>query len=532
MQTPHVSGREYVLQDNEIIVSKTDPYGNITYVNQDFLRICGYSQQELIGAPQNIIRHPDMPREAFYDLWHTIKQGKAWSGMVKNRCKNGDHYWVEAHVSPIVKDGELIGYTSIRVKPSRQQVQAADRAYSEIRGGSRRITIREGAIVRRPRLARHPQHAPFELSLKAKLGIWCAGLFILFLACLLVAWGPDTLMWAGVALDRATAMTVLVVTGMLVILAGGVALFHALLVPLRHAQQAIDIMCSGDLSARIDAIGNNEISRLMQSLRKLQINVKLLIGQIRESTIAVEDHMARLVDGNTQLAARTRAQTDRVAETSAYMAEITAATRQYAENAGAAKQLVDATSQATARGTRAVSQVHETMRAIQESAKQIEDISSLIDGIAFQTNILALNAAVEASHAGDHGRGFSVVAAEVRQLPLRSADAANEIKTLSQDTISRVNEGSDQTAEAASIIHDIHSFAQKAADFMEDIARAGQEQSAGIEHINQALTQIEHITQENRDQVVGATDATDDAYQQSYALTAQVDEFRLIGTDA
>src|SRR4051794_37082316 len=127
-----VTNREYVLQATETIVSKTDMQGNITYVNADFMRISGFSERELLGAPQNIVRHPDMPEEAFVDFWRTLKAGKAWTGIVKNRCKNGDHYWVEANAAPLIENNKVVGYTSIRGKPSREQVKAAEAAYAGI----------------------------------------------------------------------------------------------------------------------------------------------------------------------------------------------------------------------------------------------------------------------------------------------------------------------------------------------------------------------------------------------------------------
>ena len=130
-----VTNIEYVLEDHEAPTSKTDIHGNITYVNQDFINISGFSAEELIGAPQNIVRHPDMPVEAFADLWRTIKSGKPWTGLVKNRCKNGDHYWVEANVSPIIENHQIVGYTSVRAKPSREQVQAAESVYRAIKAG-------------------------------------------------------------------------------------------------------------------------------------------------------------------------------------------------------------------------------------------------------------------------------------------------------------------------------------------------------------------------------------------------------------
>ncbi|MCL5061027.1 MAG: PAS domain-containing protein, partial [Candidatus Thermoplasmatota archaeon] len=144
-----VSNVEYVLKDTETVVSKTDLHGNITYVNQDFVNISGFSEEELIGAPQNIVRHPDMPVEAFADFWRTIRSGKAWTGLVKNRCKNGDHYWVEANAAPMIENGQVVGYTSIRTKPSREQVQAAESAYRLVKAGDRGLQIQEGNAVRR-----------------------------------------------------------------------------------------------------------------------------------------------------------------------------------------------------------------------------------------------------------------------------------------------------------------------------------------------------------------------------------------------
>ena len=164
-----VTNREYVLHDGQTVVSKTDLKGNITYVNQDFIDISGFSAEELIGAPQNIVRHPDMPAEAFADFWRTIKSGKAWTGMVKNRCKNGDYYWVEANAAPMLENGKMVGYTSIRVKPSREQVAAAEQAYRAIKSGSKAIEVREGAAVPRSSLRRLNLLA--RLSLRARMAL-------------------------------------------------------------------------------------------------------------------------------------------------------------------------------------------------------------------------------------------------------------------------------------------------------------------------------------------------------------------------
>jgi len=175
-----VTDREYVLHAGQTVVSKTDLQGNITYINQDFIDISGFSAEELIGAPQNIVRHPDMPVEAFADFWRTIKSGKAWTGMVKNRCKNGDYYWVEANAAPMLEHGKMVGYTSIRVKPSREQVATAEQAYRAIKQGSTTLEVREGVAVHRSVLRRLNPMA--QLSLRSRLSLVSGTLALLFVA--------------------------------------------------------------------------------------------------------------------------------------------------------------------------------------------------------------------------------------------------------------------------------------------------------------------------------------------------------------
>src|SRR5450830_93486 len=159
-------------------------HGNITYINQDFINISGFSDEELIGAPQNIVRHPDMPVEAFVDFWRTIKSGKAWAGLVKNRCKNGDYYWVEVNAVPMLENGKIVGYTSIQAKPSREKVAAAERAYHEIKNGSKTLGIREDAAVTRSFLRRFDVLA--TLSIRAKITFSFGILALLFVANLFV----------------------------------------------------------------------------------------------------------------------------------------------------------------------------------------------------------------------------------------------------------------------------------------------------------------------------------------------------------
>ena len=273
-----VTNVEYVLKDTEAVVSKTDPHGNITYVNQDFVNISGFSEEELMGAPHNIVRHPDMPVEAFADFWRTLKSGKAWTGLVKNRCKNGDYYWVEANAAPIIENHKIVGYASIRTKPSRAQVQAADSAYRAIKAGDKGLKVEEGNAVR------CSPYQPFNFlksySLKTVLGMAAASMAGLFVVIGILAWLATT------EANQVFTGWLMAIAALGVPLAGVFAVFlsRAVVKPLENARYDIARMSTGDLTGRIRAQGANELVDLMQSLRILQINLKMLVGQIKQNT--------------------------------------------------------------------------------------------------------------------------------------------------------------------------------------------------------------------------------------------------------
>jgi aerotaxis receptor len=513
-----ITNREYVLQATETIVSKTDMKGNITYVNADFIRISGFSEQELLNAPQNIVRHPDMPEEAFADFWRTLKAGKAWTGMVKNRCKNGDHYWVEANAAPLIENNQVVGYTSIRVKPDREQVKAAEAAYSQIKAGNSGLAIREG--VARPRSAFNLFSKLSNISIGAKLAYAFSIFLALFVASALLAWlaPPDAAAWsigcAGV--------------GALLALWFGFTLHATIVGPLKQVLHDISEMSSGDLSGRIMTRGDDEIGSVMQSLRILQINIKLLVGQIKQSTALVNTGAGEIAAGNLDLSARTESQASSLEETASAMEELTSTVKQNADNAQEASELVVNTSDIAVRGGKAVDQVVQTMGSIRESSRKIVDIISVIDGIAFQTNILALNAAVEAARAGEQGRGFAVVATEVRNLAQRSAGAAKEIKELIGDSVSKVETGGQLVDDAGKTMSEIVDAVKRAASIMGEISASSREQSAGIEQVNEAITQMDEITQQNAALVEEAAAAATTMQEQAVNLAQLVGAFKLV----
>ncbi|HEX7987658.1 MAG TPA: methyl-accepting chemotaxis protein, partial [Duganella sp.] len=508
-----ITNVEYILADDETVVSKTDLQGNIIYVNQDFINISGFSAEELIGAPQNIVRHPDMPVEAFADFWRTIKSGKAWTGLVKNRCKNGDHYWVEANAAPMLENGKIVGYTSIRVKPSREQVAAAERVYRDIKNGGKKVEIREGAAVARSMWARFNVMAGW--SIRAKIALATGVLAALF--------GVD--LYAGFGNGWTSLVSVI---GMGAALLFGYFIHQSAVAPLERVRADIARMSAGDLCGKITAQGDDEIAGLVQSLRVLQTNVKLLVGQIKEATEVVNGGASEIAGGNTDLSARTESQASALQETASSMEELTGTVKQNADNAREANRLVASASETAVKGGDAVGQVIDTMGSIRQSSGKIADIIGVIDGIAFQTNILALNAAVEAARAGEQGRGFAVVASEVRNLAQRSASAAREIKALIDDSVEKVEAGSKLVDDAGKTMHEIVASVRQVAGYMVDISAASEEQSLGIEQINHAITQMDSATQENAALVEQAAAAASDMQNEAVKLARLVSSFKLV----
>lgn len=513
-----VTGVEYVLSEAETIVSKTDLHGNITYINQDFINISGFSEEELLGAPQNIVRHPDMPKEAFADFWRTLQSGKAWTGLVKNRCKNGDHYWVEANAAPMLENGRIVGYTSIRIKPDRSQVRAAESAYREIRSGSKKLEIAEGEAVRRSLFSR--VDILKNASIKAKL-IMSSGLLALMFAASLIAavnGGKPYDSWS-IALP---------VIGMALSVLFGFMFYRSIVKPLEQVRHDIERMSAGDLSGKIISDRDNELGKVIQSLRILQINVKLLVGQIKEASDLVNSGARGIAAGNTDLSGRTESQASSLQQTAAAMEQLTVTVQQNADNAHEANKLVTTTSDIAVQGGTAVSNVINTMSSIQDSSRKIADIIGVIDGIAFQTNILALNAAVEAARAGEQGRGFAVVATEVRSLAQRSASAAKEIKALIDDSVEKVGLGSELVNAAGKTMDEIVTSVKGVAGYMGDITAASREQSAGIAEVNQAVMQMDEATQQNTALVEQAAAAAAAMQEQAAKLAYLVGAFKLV----
>ncbi|MDP3124557.1 MAG: methyl-accepting chemotaxis protein, partial [Thiobacillus sp.] len=308
----------------------------------------------------------------------------------------------------------------------------------------------------------------------------------------------------------------------------GVLSYRSVVLPLQNAGHDIGRMSAGDLTGRIAASGAAEIASLMQSLRVLQNNTKLLVGQIKESTDSVNMGAQEIARGNADLSRRTESQASSLEETASSMEELTSTVKENADNSHMASKLVASTADIAVQGGEVVGKVIETMASINNSSRKIADIIGVIDGIAFQTNILALNAAVEAARAGEQGRGFAVVAAEVRHLAQRSAGAAKEIKTLIVDSVSQVELGRKLVNEAGEAIDDVVTSVQLVVEIMAGSAAASQEQSAGIAQINQAVSQMDEMTQQNAALVEQSAAAAESLQDQATKLAQLVDTFKLV----
>jgi methyl-accepting chemotaxis protein len=891
-----VTAIEHELREGGQIVSKTDAKGVITYINREFIEISGFTERELIGQAHNLVRHPDMPAAAFKDLWNTVEAGKPWNGIVKNRCKNGDYYWVEANVTPIFENGKLTGYMSVRTKPSRAQIAAASELYAQMRAGTApqagwwkrsaaaignltlgtrmcfvmgflalqlvvggilgfyglsstnerleqvykdsmvpagylasindlmRTNLQNltGGTLHDPKLEVSKLHEhPLADHLKAvednkaaiskladaymasrltpeqkqlteryvaarkkfvgeginptlellKQGKYFDASSQLHRVAMPAFNEAKGLAEQLIKLQETTAKreydesqanfamlrTVMIWGTAVGILIALLTAYFVLSAALRRLRKAVDVcaeIAQGNYGVKVDIGREDEVGHLMQALKSLQIrqgfemsdakrmrdeamrlknaldnvgtnvmiagtdrvinymnksivemlkvaeqdirkelpnfkvdgligstidgfhknpahqmgmlanltkthraqisiggrtfslaacpvwddsgerlgtavewvdrtaevsvenevsglvkaavagdftkrialedksgffkqlgeninrlmetsstglnevvrvlgamakgdltekitneyegtfgrlkddsnttvaNLTEIVGQIRTSTEAINTASKEIAQGNTDLSSRTEEQASSLEETASSMEELTSTVKQNAENAKQANQLAIGASEVAVKGGDVVSQVVTTMASINDASKKIADIISVIDGIAFQTNILALNAAVEAARAGEQGRGFAVVATEVRNLAQRSAAAAKEIKELIGNSVEKVSNGTKLVDQAGKTMEEVVTSIKRVTDIMAEITAASLEQSQGIEQVNQAITQMDEVTQQNAALVEQAAAAAESMQEQAEGLAQAVAIFRLASNPA
>jgi len=317
----------------------------------------------------------------------------------------------------------------------------------------------------------------------------------------------------------------------LVILAAAAALARWITLSItRPVRQALDVanaVASGDLTSRVEARGDCEVAQLLKALKSMNEQLVATVGTVRSSTDAIATASSQVAAGNLDLSSRTEQQAGSLEETASSMEELTSTVKQNADNARQANTLAETAAGVAARGGQVIHEVVQTMDQIHAASGKIVDIISVIDGIAFQTNILALNAAVEAARAGEQGRGFAVVAGEVRSLAQRSAGAAKEIKALIGDSSEKVETGSRLVKDAGATMEEIVTSVRHVTDILNEISSASQEQSAGIQQVNEAVTQMDGVTQQNAALVEQAAAASQSLQEQAGRLSEAVAVFKL-----
>ncbi|MBX3608792.1 MAG: PAS domain-containing protein [Hydrogenophaga sp.] len=508
-----VTQREYVMEDGQTLVSTTDLKSRIVYCNPSFVAVSGYESDELIGQPHNMIRHPDMPQEAFRDMWATIESGKPWSGLVKNRRKNGDHYWVQANVTPVLDDGRVTGYMSVRTKPSREQVAGAEALYARMRqeaASGRLVHVLSRGEVRQKTLGgsvvRSLRYIGAQRSVMALAVMGAAG-------ATLGAYLPSHALAIGVTTLVAFAL--------------GGWLQHMGVRPLDRILASANRLAAGDLANRRSDGGAGMIGQIHRGLTQLNVNLQAVVSDVRTQVDGMHSATREISAGSTDLSNRTEAQASNLQQTAASLEQITATIRSNAEAARSAADLASSAREQAVKGGEAVESVARRMAEIQAASHRISEIVGVIDGISFQTNLLALNAAVEAARAGEHGRGFSVVAAEVRSLAARARESAREIKTLIEASAEQVEAGVGLVQQTRSTVQETAGTIGRVSALVAEISAASAEQSQGVAQVNDAVTQLDSLTQQNAAMVEQLSASAAALSAQAGTVTATVRVFKL-----
>lgn len=514
-----VTDREYVLADDQQLISSTDRKGRIQHCNQAFIDASGFSRDELIGKPHNLIRHPDMPAAAFDNMWTYLKAGSPWMGLVKNRRKDGGFYWVNAYVTPITKGGDIVGYESVRVKPKREDIDRAFRIYQRINAGK-------------------PGMAPLR---RVRDAVTALGPVVALIA-LMVATGAYSGQWL-VALTGAAAVTAASLYGRLVQKKSLASIadklegrFNDALIASTYSDSSLSLARTELAASVTSAHLNTVLTRIDDAARQVFSQSQKAHDLAGQSEQAIDE----LQSETTQIAAA-------INEMTATIHEVSGNVQVTANEADTAHDLAE-------KGTRTVQQTRDEIQqlaqavqsigaTVSEVVAQTDSISKaaeLIQNVTDQTNLLALNAAIEAARAGEHGRGFAVVADEVRSLAVRTTETTQQIQDIIDNLKSKTGEaeaaaaagrtiaeqGVARVEEADQALHEIASAVSRITEMTHQMATSIEEQSQVSEEINQQLTRISSLADHSLDQAHSSVSGAQAMNDLSTELHELVELFR------
>ena len=513
-----VTQREIPMREDARLISTTTLKGVITHCNDEFVEISGYSREELIGQAHNLIRHPDVPAAVFQHMWDTLDKGRPWMGVVKNRAKSGDHYWVSAYVTPILEKGQKVGYESVRATATRDQIRRAEKVYAAINQGKTSLVSRSAA----------------RASVRA---VWPFVLALLISVPAVLYAGP---VWGSVAVVVANLLA------MVLVLSG----FH------QRTQTLLDLRPDAFRDPLVALMYSDEPGRVGQLSLLLiseQARLRTALTRIEDRAIELESmavESSGAISEGARYIERQRAETD---QTASAMNEMTASIQEVAQSVAESAREAEQANEHAGRGSKLsrsalgsieqlVERVHEIGNAVEElgrSTTSIGDATNLITEIAEQTNLLALNAAIEAARAGEQGRGFAVVADEVRNLARRTRESTGQIHDVIERFRKQVDEavaatregevvagsGLDKVREAERSLQEIVESVGRITDQSLQVSAATEEQSQVADEINRQIISIAELADKSSDRAGTADRLGSEFRELAESLHNLVDRF-------